>query len=425
MTTKKTLRIALFADDFYPASGGITRSIQTQVNEFVCLGHSVTLLVPEHSLERPANCTTVALPAFYIAGTPSHMCIVKHTEKIARAIAAEHTFDVVHSQTERGALMLAAHIARMQHIPHIHTFHANLAGTHKDQPFASFWGSMAYLFLVNPAITRITPRRTAQAARALPQTVDTNDLFARLDWGSLATIATHVDAFTTPSSFMMRYIQAGLPDDSPLHAVIPNGYNRSLGTTIAVNGRTRSSRGVRFISIGRISPEKRIKELVQAFILANIPESELVIIGDGGQYEQIRKLAKDHSNIHFRGHISCQETIAQELRDADIFALTSYHFDNQPMVITEAIVAGLPILYCDERLDAGVTPQNSILTASPSVADIADSMKVIADPAVRKPLAQQSQEVAKQLAPDTMANAYLKLYREAIQILSDDKNNQL
>ena len=44
MRRQQRLRIALVTDDFYPASGGIGRSIQTQISELVSLGHEVTLL---------------------------------------------------------------------------------------------------------------------------------------------------------------------------------------------------------------------------------------------------------------------------------------------------------------------------------------------------------------------------------------------
>ena len=56
-----SLRIALISDDIYPASGGIARSIQTQINELVRLGHKVTLLAPRHYLEKPDNCETIVM----------------------------------------------------------------------------------------------------------------------------------------------------------------------------------------------------------------------------------------------------------------------------------------------------------------------------------------------------------------------------
>ena len=65
-----SLRIALILDDIYPASGGIGRSVQVQVNELVRLGHKVTLLAPRHYLEKPDNCETIVMSSTYISGMP-------------------------------------------------------------------------------------------------------------------------------------------------------------------------------------------------------------------------------------------------------------------------------------------------------------------------------------------------------------------
>lgn len=64
------LRIALILDDIYPASGGIGRSVQVQVNELVRMGHKVTLMAPRHYLEKPDNCETIVMPSTYISGMP-------------------------------------------------------------------------------------------------------------------------------------------------------------------------------------------------------------------------------------------------------------------------------------------------------------------------------------------------------------------
>ena len=187
MRRQQRLRIALVTDDFYPASGGIGRSIQTQISELVSLGHEVTLLAPRHFLERPTGCKTIVVPSFYIPGTPSHMCVLKCGRRSARRICRQHRFDIIHSQTERGGLMLAARIAKEQGIPHIHTFHANLAGTHTSQPFGAFWGSMAYLFLINPMISMIADKRLDQPVFFAPKSPDAPGILARFDWHTMAT----------------------------------------------------------------------------------------------------------------------------------------------------------------------------------------------------------------------------------------------
>ena len=183
------LRIALILDDIYPASGGIGRSVQVQVNELVRRGHKVTLIAPRHHLKRPANCETIVMPSVYISGMPAESCFIRQSQRAAQKICRHHQFDIIHSQTERGGLALAARIAKLQNIPHIHTFHANLAGAHASQPFMAVWGSLAYMLLISPVISLIAKKRHSQPIRLAPKSPDATRLLVRFDWRSMAIIA--------------------------------------------------------------------------------------------------------------------------------------------------------------------------------------------------------------------------------------------
>ncbi|MDO4712703.1 MAG: glycosyltransferase [Candidatus Saccharibacteria bacterium] len=409
MPKTKQLRIALFIDDFYPASGGIARSVQTQIIELTRMGHTVTLFVPKHFLERPAECQTVVVPSLYLPGTPSYMCILRHNQRLARRITKQHRFDIVHSQTERGGLVLAARIARLLQVPHIHTFHANLAGTHASQPFVAFWGSMAYLVLINPAVALASRKRRAVPVRFAPSSADGPSFFARFDWHSLATIASRVDAYTTPAQFMIQRIGEcgeGLAEQGH---VIPTGINPALQTALANTPRQRHDTTLRFLSVCRLAPEKRVDAIIQAFLLAKIPNARLDIVGPGDQ-RPLRKLAHGRENIVFHGGVSAPEELAAHYRNTDVFVLASDGFDTQAMTITEAVAAGLPVIYCDQRLTVGVSEYNSLLAASGAPEDLANCMRRIADAKLRRQLASASRRAAPDLAPSHMAKHYLALY---------------
>ena len=105
--------------------------------------------------------------------------------------------------------------------------------------------------------------------------------------------------------------------------------------------------------------------------------------------------------------------IAQQVADADVFVLASYHFDTQGMVLAEAAAAGTPILYCDERLSVGVGPDNALLTG-PSVAELATGMaSLMNDPERRASMARASRELGAVLSGTAMAEAYAAVYRQA------------
>ena len=122
--------------------------------------------------------------------------------------------------------------------------------------------------------------------------------------------------------------------------------------------------------------------LVRAFRRAGIPGSELVIVGDGDQRPLLKILAAGAGNIDFRGHLRSLDAIAYELVNSDVFVLTSHRFDSQALVLSEAVAAGLPILYCDDRLTVATSPESALLT-EPNISSLAAGMRKLADPGRR------------------------------------------
>ena len=110
------------------------------------------------------------------------------------------------------------------------------------------------------------------------------------------------------------------------------------------------------------------------------------------------------------------DKVASLLKQADVFALASYHFDNQPMTFLEASAAELPIVYCDEQMTEGLRKSNSILTDGIEGKDFA---KVFNDLLSNKErLAKMSRaalRVAKSFDSLTMAKKLLELYSSLIE----------
>lgn len=416
MSNSRTpLNIAIAIDDFYPASGGIGRSVETQINELARLGHSVTLISPKHYLAQPKNARSVVVPSFYLPKTPSHMCIIRYDYALAKKISSTNKFDIIHSQTERGALVLAAKIAKLQNIPHTHTFHTNLAGTHDSSPILAFFGSMAYFSLVRPAIKRTGQvLNGSKISKKLDSAQQQSPSMQALDWRSLAITAEHVDAFATPAKFMEENIRRSMTTTATVSAIIPTGVNPDLSEAMHKMHKTNNTEEVRFLSVCRLSKEKRVDAIVQAFLLANISGSHLDIVGQGDQLKELKKISKGSPSIHFHGHIANTKQLANLYVNADVFVLGSHHFDTQAISIAEAVTAGLPVIYCDKRLSVGVTPSNSILTEDPGPQAIADAMVELASKTKRNSLAKASEKLAPSLSSHNMANQYIRLYEKLL-----------
>lgn len=406
-----SLRIAIIIDDFFPASGGIGRSVQTQLEELTAMGHEVTLIAPDRHLQKPRLGRIIECPTIYLEGLPAHLSVLHCTDRRAKLISSVGDFDVVHSQTERGALVLGARIARLQDIPHLHTFHANIAGTHQTVRGA-FFGTLSYRLLVLPALRGATQLETPPAK--LPSARhETGGLAARTDWKSFAQIAQRVDAYTVPSPFMRDLIDEAAGEKLPSY-VVPTGYNRGMLDAIAETQRERDDQKVRFLSIGRLAKEKRLDVLIKAFRAADLPNAELVIVGDGDQRDPLKRLAAGADNIDFRWHLSSLSAIAYELVNADALVLSSYRFDSQGLVISEAVAAGLPVMYCDGRLTVGTSAESALLTG-PDVKSMARGFVAMMDAGGRRAMSAASAKLLPDLSPERTAERYVAAYHDLIE----------
>ena len=399
------MHIAILLDDFFPSSGGIGRSVQTQLDELTALGHEITLIAPDRNLEKPRLCRVIECPSIYVRGLPAHLNVLHCSQRRAELISRIAQFDVVHSQTERGALVLAARLARLQNTAHVHTFHANIAGTHQTVKSAIL-GTWSYQVLVNPLLTRASQRRTPRT-RLPTREEETGGISARMDWASFADLASKVDAFTVPSPFMKELIETAARRALP-GFVVPTGYNRGMKEAIDQAPREREDDRIRFLSIGRLAKEKRLDVLIKAFRAAHAPDAELVIIGDGDQRDKLRKLAAGDPRIDFRGHMRGVDAIAYEL------VLASYRFDSQALVITEAVAAGLPVLYCDDRLTVGLSEASALLT-QPDISSLARGFEQLCDRQRLQRMSAATAELLPGLSPTTTAEKYLEVYRFAME----------
>jgi 1,2-diacylglycerol 3-alpha-glucosyltransferase len=413
VTSEKPLNVGIFTDDFYPESGGVSRSIELQVAELVDMGHQVTLVAPRSRLNAPDHCDFYPAPVIRVPGTPSFLCSLQFGGRVVDDIVRSHQFDVVHSQNERGSMLLAARVARELHVPHVHTFHSNYAGTHLTAPAPAALNSLTWLPLAPTFLRVATGRRPLVGMRRPdPSNAKEDSVFARSDWVNVAKMATYFDAFTSPAQFAVDALV-----DASGHAlaerahVIPSGVAHQFTDAV----RRRPDDGtLRFLSCGRLGAEKRVDSIVKAFARLDAPNTELRIVGSGPAEASLRVQAKvaRRARIEFVGHVNEVEAVAQEFADADVFVLASYHFDTQGMVLAESASAGTPILYCDDRLHVGVTPENALLV-DPTPAGLEAGMRTLADdPARVAAMATASASLAPMLTTRAMEESYVQVYRE-------------
>lgn len=155
----------------------------------------------------------------------------------------------------------------------------------------------------------------------------------------LGTWQKHVDAFIALTEFQKGLlVQGGLPLDR-IH-VKPHFYlNPPLPQTWNIRGK-------RVIFIGRLSEEKGVEHLLEAW--KNWPGQEapyLDIIGDGPLREKLQSMVQNtglDKKINFSGQLTFAET-QRQLAHSRLLILPSIWFEGFPMVIREAFSLGVPV----------------------------------------------------------------------------------
>lgn len=94
-----------------------------------------------------------------------------------------------------------------------------------------------------------------------------------------------------------------------------------------------------YVTASRMVPYKKVELIVKAF--AQMPDKELVIIGDGPDLAKIRELSIGHSNIQILGYVT--DTVLREyLANAKAFVFAAR--EDFGMLLVEAQAFGTPVI---------------------------------------------------------------------------------
>lgn len=104
----------------------------------------------------------------------------------------------------------------------------------------------------------------------------------------------------------------------------------------------------RVISIGRLSKEKGLDRLIQAFssIAYNHPHWILEFWGTGSEEQKLKNLAQSLGVLHQVRFAGWTDDVYSVLKGADIFAMSS-HREGFPMALCEAMASGVPVVSFD------------------------------------------------------------------------------
>jgi glycosyltransferase involved in cell wall biosynthesis len=144
-----------------------------------------------------------------------------------------------------------------------------------------------------------------------------------------------------------KLIQNNIPRNKI--SVIYNGIN--LKDYISEEKKYRNPT---IISISRLTPKKRVDDLIKAVYLVKkqIPNIKLIIIGKGNELNNLQKLVSKYrlkENIHFTGYVENYEEVIKMLKKSHILCLPSV-LEGFGIVLAEAMAAQTPYICSDIKV---------------------------------------------------------------------------
>lgn len=154
---------------------------------------------------------------------------------------------------------------------------------------------------------------------------------------TLSTWSRLVDRFVVLSRFAReRLVQAGLPQD---RMVVGSNFVPEPGARGAA-----PSRSDEVLFVGRLSPEKGLRVLLEAWGAAAPSGLRLTVVGDGVERAELEGRAP--TGVSFLGRRD-REDVLRRLRDARALVIPSLWYEGQPMVALEAMSGGTPLVLSD------------------------------------------------------------------------------
>lgn len=412
------MRIGIFVDDYLPSVHGVATSTANLKEALEKLGHDVYIIAPKCKGYEDNDKNIIRMPS-----SKNYVFDKREMGVIYPGLARrldKYKFDIVHSQMQFYMGVLAHSVAKRQNIPHVTTIHTLYTELIDDYPFMVTAGIIA-ASVAFPIVLRtkpILPVGSRDELRSMNRSA-IKEMFSRQGWRLTAAFANQCDACISPSKHLAKILvdEGGLT--VPCH-IFPNGINtKRYRDASAENSPIDKQPGDKFIiSVARLSPEKRQKALIEAMPHITDPKVRLVLVGGGPYEKELRAVTKElgvENRVIFTG-MQSSDSVASLLKQADVFSLASYHFDNQPMTFLEAASSGLPIVYCDEQMTEGLTKKNAILTDGIEGEDFAKVFnELFADPERLAALSKGALSVAKQFDSVTMAKKMVALYDDLIR----------
>lgn len=415
------MRIAITSDLYYPMTNGVAVFAHNLAKGLAKQGHEVMVICPsftgKHHRTKQDGVTTVYLRSIRFPFYPDQINEVPEGKKILKMklprLAYRHGLwitvdpypelkkalrkfrpDVIHNQTAEMIAIAARRYAKKDNIPMVSTGHA------------------------------YPDNLTSQVKLLRP-------IKRPLD----AILRTYMASFLKHSEYATMPTEMAIDDLVPKKRKrfnvtvepLSNGVDLSQFTPGSARAKVLKKfhlepGKLRVLYVGRVDPEKSISNVVTAFagVLDQVPEAELVIVGDGTDRRHLNDLVRAlgiTAQVKFLGRVMPPDVI-DIYRSATVFA-TASETETQGIVLIEAAATGLPLV----AVDAGAVRelcqnrQNGYLCTPRRTEEMTDALvKILQDEKLQTKYSAKSLEIAQKHDLSHTLRRFVEIYEEAIEL---------
>ena len=346
--------------DQHPHSlGGVQTSVMLQKKYLNRNGVQVTIFAPK-SKRAVADPNIKVIPSSYpsIGREYSVVWSLRKAAKFCQKQYESEKYDLVHLQGDFAAASLAIELAQSRNLPLVYTAHTNI-------------DVMANKLVGKPLKILLLRFFTWQHATFLkiPKHPKVFDAFQYMEF-----IHRNMEKVIAPSKHVAELLkQKGVAEHCE---VIITGVDDDLVEDVKRSVPT-PQKPVHFVWAGRMQPEKRILQTIEAFAKAKT-NATLDIYGFGPLERAAKNLVRARvltKRIKFFGKLPHRE-ILQVFADADVVMQTSIGFETQGLTVYEAAAVGTPTLLCDSKIAAEMPPGSSWVDETGTIGGLAKTIKL-------------------------------------------------
>jgi 1,2-diacylglycerol 3-alpha-glucosyltransferase len=379
------MRVLMVSDVYFPRVNGVSTSMQTFRRSIAANGVDVRLIVPSYGGE-PDEEGITRVPGRPVPRDPEDRLMAWGRLRTAALREATHC-DLIHIQTPFAAHYAGVAAARKLSKPVLATYHTLFEEyvQYYLPPFPRTWLS---------ALARRLSRSQCNA----------------------------LDAVIVPSKALHARL-ASYGVSTPLH-ILPTGivlkdFTVGDGTRFRVAHGIEPGRPVALF-VGRVAFEKNIDFLLDVLVHARtmLPELLLLITGDGPAVPALKqRVASLHlgDSVRFLGYLERTTALPDCYAAADVFVFSS-RTETQGLVLLEAMAMGLPVVALSAMGTADILdPGHGCIAPQDEPRQFAEAiLRILTQPELRRRLAQQAREYARQWSDDALAHRLACLYRSLV-----------